>query len=255
MKIEEFIEEFQENILVYMIDYAIQPNSEMIKLVNWCNEKNIQFEWIDHHITAIENLKHYNIPGLQHSAYSGCLNVWHHLYGNDNIPKILEMISDFDTWNKNSKYSWKGNLFPLIYYLNSLGTDLNNNDGKLVKFLKDAFENENHLENAIQIGLFISNYVDSLYNQNLKKIYEREWNGYRCLVLNTTIPGSSQFEDHPEFKNVDLLITWSYDGKYYYYGAYTTKQYIDVGEICQTFFNGGGHKGCGGGQIKEFIFS
>lgn len=252
-KTEDFIDEYQDNIVVYMIDYAIQPNIEMIKFYNWCTEKNVKFEWIDHHITAIENLKHYNIPGLQHSAYSGCLNVWHHLKGNENIPKILEMISDFDIWNKNSKYSWKNQLFPLIYYIISLGTDLNDNNSKLVSFLKSAFANDDAIENATQVGTFILNYVDSLFTQNSKKIYERDWNGYKCLILNTTISGSTQFEQHPEYNNVDLCLTWSFDGKYYYYGAYTTKSNIDVGYLCQQYFNGGGHKGCGGGQLKEFI--
>ena len=93
-KTEEFIEEYQENIVVYMIDYAIQPNNEMIKFYNWCKEKDVEFHWIDHHITAIENLKHFNIPGLQHSAHSGCLNTWNHLT-DEEPPEIVKMISDF----------------------------------------------------------------------------------------------------------------------------------------------------------------
>jgi oligoribonuclease NrnB/cAMP/cGMP phosphodiesterase (DHH superfamily) len=253
-KTEEFIDEYQDNIIVYMIDYAIQPNNEMLKFYNWCSEKQIQFEWIDHHITAIENLRHYNIPGFQSSVNSGCLNTWSYLKNNEEFPIIVKMVSDFDIWNKNSKYSWKEKLFPLIYYINSLGTNLNDNKGKLVSFLKNCFSNENYINDAINIGCEITNYLEALFNQNLKKIYERDWNGYKCLILNTTFPGSTQFENHPDYKNVDLLITWSYDGKYYYYGAYTTKSTIDVGEICQTFFNGGGHKGCGGGQTKDFLF-
>lgn len=73
------------------------------------------------------------------------------------------------------------------------------------------------------------------------------------MVLNTTMSGSMQFENHPDFKDADLCLTWSYDGKYYFYGAYSTKSNIDVGNLCETFFNGGGHKGCGGGMLKEFI--
>lgn len=253
-KAEEFIEEYQENIKIYMIDYAIQPNNEMIKFYNWCQEKNIEFEWIDHHITAIENLKHFNIPGLQHSAYSGCLNTWNHLKGNDDIPKIIKMVSDLDIWNKKSIYSWENELFPIVYFINSLGTDLNDNNGDLVKQLKLIFNDENILNNCIGIGKYILRYVNSLYNQNLKKIYNMIWNDYNCLVLNTTMSGSTQFETHPEYKDVDLYITWSYDGKYYYYSIYSNKSNIDVGYLCQQYFNGGGHKGCGGGQLKEFIF-
>ena len=123
----------------------------------------------------------------------------------------------------------------------------------LVKFLKKAFDENYDLAGELMIGQYIVNYVNSLINQNLKKIYNLEWNGYNCLVLNTTMNGSMQFENHPDYKNADLLLTWSYDGKYYYYGAYTTKSNIDVGNLCEIYFNGGGHKGAGGGQLKEFI--
>jgi oligoribonuclease NrnB/cAMP/cGMP phosphodiesterase (DHH superfamily) len=251
-KTEEFIEEYQENIKVCMIDYAIQPNNDMIKFYNWCQEKEIEFEWIDHHITAIENLKHFNIPGLQHSTYSGCLNTWNH-FSKDEPPTIIKMVCDFDIWNKSSSFSWDDQLFPIVYFINSLGLDLNNNEGDLVKQLKLLFDKEETLNKCIDIGKYISRYVGSLYSQNLKKIYNIKWNDYDCLVLNTTFPGSTQFSEHPDFKNVDLCLTWSFDGKYYYYGAYTTKTNIDVGYLCQQHFNGGGHKGCGGGQLKEFI--
>lgn len=253
-KTEEFIEEYQENIVVYMIDYAIQPNNEMIKFYNWCKEKDVEFHWIDHHITAIENLKHFNIPGLQHSAHSGCLNTWNHL-SDEEPPEIVKMISDFDIWNKGSKFSWENELFPIVYFINSLGLDLNNNENDLVKQLKLLFDNKETLGHCIDIGKFISRYVSSIHNQNLKKIYKIKWNDYDCLVLNTILPGATQFEKHPDYNDVDLCITWSFDGKYYYYGVYTTKSNIDVGYLCQQHFNGGGHKGCGGGQLKELILN
>lgn len=251
-RVEEFIDEYQENIKIYMIDYAIQPNNEMIKFYNWCKEKNVEFEWIDHHITAIENLKHFNIPGLQHSAHSGCLNTWNHLSESD-PPNIIKMISDFDTWNKSSNYSWTDELFPIVYFINSLGNNLNDNNNELVQQLKTLFNNEDSLKNCIEIGKFITKYVNSTYDQVLNKIYNLKWNDYNCLVLNTTQAGSTQFERHPDYENVDLYLTWSFDGKYYHYGVYTIKSNIDVGYLCQCYFNGGGHKGAGGGQLKEFI--
>lgn len=230
-----------------MIDYAIQPNSDMIKFNNYCKMKSAEFIWIDHHITAIENIGVDIIPGLQDSEFSGCFNTWAYIMEQvkqiRKAPKILLMINDFDTWKRNtSKFSWEDEILPITYYLDSLGVDLNNNENKLVSFLKDAFKDDqltDVLNDSITIGKNIYNYVKSLYNQNSKKIYNIEWNGYNCLVLNSTIPGSMQFENHPDYKNVDLCLTWSYDGKYYFYGAYTTKSNIDVGNLCETFFNGG----------------
>lgn len=241
---------------VYMIDYSICPNAEMMKLYNYCKLKNVEFFWIDHHITAIQNIGIDTIPGLVDSSVCGAFNTWLFMMERfekiEEAPKILKLVNDFDTWKRNSKFSWNSEILPIIYYLNSLGLELNDNNSSLVKFLKYAFEN-NDITNEQHIGTYIVNYVNSLYNDNLKKIYNLEWNGYNCLVLNTTLIGSAQFENHEDYKEADLLITWSYDGKYYYYGAYSSNNSIDVGEICETFFNGGGHKYCGGGQLKEFI--
>ena len=241
-----------------MIDYAIQPNGDMIKLYNYCKLKNVEFFWIDHHITAIENIGVDTIPGLVDDTVCGSFNTWLFMMEQEEkieqAPQILKIVNDFDTWNrKNTKFSWNDEILPIAYYIESLGLELNDNNSELVQFLKNAFNDNYNMLNETRIGSRILNYVKILERKNLKKIYKIEWNGYNCLVLNTTITGSMQFEQHPEYNDVDLCITWSYDGKYYYYGMYSAKSNIDVGDLCQTFLNGGGHKSAGGGQTKEFI--
>lgn len=242
-----------------MIDYAIQPNGDMIKLYNYCKLKNVEFFWIDHHITAIENIGVDAIPGLVDDTVCGSFNTWLFMMEQEKkietAPKILKMVNDLDTWNrKNTKFSWNDEILPITYYINSLGSELNDNNSELVQFFKNSFNDSYDMSNELRIGNRILNYVKTLERQNLKKIYQMEWNGYNCLVLNTTLIGSMQFEQHPDFNNVDLCITWSYDGKYYYYGMYSTKSNIDVGDLCQTFLNGGGHKSCRRRPFKGIYF-
>ena len=260
-KTEEFIDEYQENIQVFMIDYAIQPNQDMIKYYNWLKMRNIEFHWIDHHETAIENIGADTIPGYIHDKTCAAVNTW--AYVNElqqkllgQCPKILTMVNDLDIWNRaGTKYSWEDEILPLNYYITSLGTDLNDNKGELVQFLKNAFSDDAVLDKLILIGKYISNYVKAQERQNLKRIYPMEWNGYNCLVLNSTIPGSTQFENYEGFEDADLLITWSFDGKNYFYGVYSSNPNIDVGELCQSQLHGGGHRSAGGGMTKEYIFS
>lgn len=258
-KVEEFIIDYQENIQVYMIDYAIQPNTDMIKFYNFLKIKGVEFFWIDHHVTAIENIGADTLPGYVCDGTSAAANTWGFM-GElqqkvfDYCPKVIKLINDIDIWNKNSKFSWDDEILPILYYLNSLGTDLNDNKGELVTTLKEFFTNDASLEIPIKIGKHILNFVRSQERQNVKKVYPMEWNGYNCLVLNTTIPGSSQFESYEDYDKADLLITWSYDGKNYFYGMYTSNPNIDVGEICQSQLHGGGHKSAGGGMTKEYIF-
>lgn len=94
-----------------------------------------EFYWIDHHITSIENLNHYNIPGYQHSCNSGCMNTWYTVMKVDDTiptaPLCLKYANDFDIWNKESEYSWDKQLYPLCYFIESLGIELNDNTRRI----------------------------------------------------------------------------------------------------------------------------
>jgi oligoribonuclease NrnB/cAMP/cGMP phosphodiesterase (DHH superfamily) len=247
---ESYIED-QQNI-VYMTDYSIQPNELTLKLYNWCTDKKIEFYWIDHHITAIENLNHYNIPGLQHSAYSGCLNTWHALYGDETVPMCIRFANDFDIWNKKTEYSWDKQLYPLCYFMSSFNIhDLNNNESELVLTCKSMFEDNKFTDTCIQFGKYTYNYVLNEYKLANRKIYNIIWNDYNCLITNSSFKGSTQFEGHEDFDSADILITWTYTGKSFQYGLYTTKQNINVGTIASMFLNGGGHAGAAGRRNKR----
>ena len=117
------------NNVVYMTDYAIQPNNMMLKFWNWLTDKGCEFYWIDHHITAIQNLKHLHIPGLQYSGNSGAMNTWNfYIQMKKHLMQLnQQMILIFGT--KNSKYNWDKLLFPFTYFVNSLGIQLNDNSG------------------------------------------------------------------------------------------------------------------------------
>lgn len=254
-KVAENESEDLKNI-IYMVDYAIQPNDEMIKFWNWCNAMGYELVWIDHHITAIENIGHYDISGLRNIKEAGCMNVWNYMHQTEISPMILRYVNDFDIWNKNSIYSWEKTLFPLVYFLESLGSDLNNNEGELVKTLNACFADNKNTDNIIKIGQYIAKFINNQYNRSLRRIKEVEWNGYKCLILNSSFRGSEQFSQYKSEDGTpaDLMIVWSYDGKKYTFSIYTEKKNIDVGQICQSMFNGGGHKGAGGGCSSKFPF-
>lgn len=251
-KVNEYFSDEQQNI-VYMIDYAIQPNNQMLNFWNWLADKNCKFIWIDHHLTAIENLKHLNIPGLQSSKTSGCLNTWLFEHNNETTPMCIRFVNDFDTWNKHSEYSWDKQLFPLCYFLEALGQDLNDNTGELTSHLNEMFQNNNYTNKCINIGKYIYKFITNKYQNNTNKIYPAKWNDYNVLLLNSTFKGSSQFELYEDYQNYDLLIAWHFNGKKYIYGVYSTNPKINCGDICKTFLNGGGHPGAAGGESTNFL--
>ena len=57
----------EPNETVYIVDFSLSPEN-MTKLLEIT--KNVI--WIDHHKTAIENLKDFDLKGLREIGYSGC---------------------------------------------------------------------------------------------------------------------------------------------------------------------------------------
>lgn len=248
-----------------MVDYAIQPNDDMIRFYNWLKDKNIELYWIDHHATAIQNLEHLGIPGYRTMKHSGCYNTYEFLnkhlskeYENFEelvIPEVVLYINDFDIWNRSSKFSWNDKILPMSNFIASLGVNLNDNNDELVVILNKLFNGE-YLDKAIEIGKYITKYVFEQYEKNEKHIFRTKWLDYDCLVINSSTPGSLQFEKHPDYSDVDMCITFSYDGstQAYQYGLYTTDRRINVGELAATYLSGGGHQAAAGGRSKELIF-
>ena len=96
--------------------------------------------------------------------------------------------------------------------------------------------------------------MNKQYARGRRRIKETLWNDYDCLIINSSYRGSTQFEGHPNFNKADLMIAWTWDGERYSYGIYSTKKHINVGDLCKTYLNGGGHAGAGGGCSTEFPF-
>lgn len=266
-EVNEFIKETsakEENpqYEVYMLDYAIQPNEEMIKFKNFLDDLGIEFYWCDHHITAIENLHHYNFKGFQNTRAAGCINTWNFLHSNtengeisEEPPTAYKMANDFDLWHlESTAFSWEKQILPFSFFIQSLGIDINNNSGNLVKTIKSFIDNPSIIESTVStIGKSIYNYVMEQCKKNAGNVYESSFNGIPCLVINSLGNNTYEFQNHPKFSEADLLIRWSFDGKRYNYGIYTCKDEIDVGEICTKYFNGGGHRKSGGGNSDKLL--
>lgn len=246
---------------VYMLDYAIQPNEDMIKFKNYLESCNIEFIWCDHHITAIEKLLHYNFKGFQNTKFAGCVNTWNFLHGNfdgskdDELPMFYRLANEFDLWHKDSTlFDWEKIVIPLSFYMKSLGTELNDNTGELVSTIKQCLERPEIIEQIAKgLGKPIYDYEMTCAQNNSAKIYESQFNGYSCLVINSLGSNTYEFQYHPKFKEVDLLVRWDFDGTRYNYGLYTLKDDIDVGELCTKYLLGGGHRKAGGGSSLKLM--
>jgi nanoRNase/pAp phosphatase (c-di-AMP/oligoRNAs hydrolase) len=69
------------------------------------------------------------------------------------------------------------------------------------------------------------------------------------LAINSITGGSLLFQDYPNYKKVDILMTFGYTKNMWKVSMYSSTD-IDVSNICKEF-GGGGHKAAAGFHCKE----
>jgi len=231
----DIIEKDEEIIIV---DYSLQKENEFKKLLDIT--KNVI--WIDHHKTAIE--KHNectNIRGIRSIEKSGCELTWDFFHPDNETPKIVQLLGDYDTWSfkfEETKFVQEGiQLYP------------NNPESYLWNYwFINQHEDINHLIENGKVALLSKINYYKQYVSNWS--YYTEFEGYKCIVCNIGL-GSSKVFDSIE-KNYDIMIVFIFDGNLFTISLYTEKN-IDVSLIAKKY-KGGGHYKAAGFQCKELPF-
>lgn len=108
--------------------------------------------------------------------------------------------------------------------------------GELVRTCYEMFQNNEYTHQCIEIGKYIYKFLLQEYHINDRRIYKCEWNGYKCLVLNTSFKGSTQFECNPDWKDYDILVSWNYTGEKFQYRIIYYKSRYKCWKTCTRIF-------------------
>lgn len=232
---------------VYMCDYSLSPH-EMKKLLTLSD-----FVWLDHHISAIRDCKKYNlkINGFRSIKNSACYWTWKYIFPNTPVPKIVQLVSDFDIWNiSDNKYETIMN-YALESYINEPNTD----DGfflwkeLLLNCDKEILDKLYRIGNHIYRYNKIKNYKYAKNNCISFKFF-----GYNAVALNCN-SNSLIFDDvYEELNNPEIMITFNMtkQGKWAL-SLYSKHDYVNCEQIAQKY-GGGGHKSASGCICSELPF-
>ena len=155
-KVKQKFVKGQQNV-VYMLNCTINPNQDLMKFWNWLTDKQIEFYWVDHHIEAIQNLKHLNIQGKQSSLKSTPVLTWQLINSNTPLPTSLKIINEAVIGQ--SSYSLEKESLPLCYFIESLGNQINDNQNSMImENLNNLLNDEEFLKEATLVGKFVYNY-------------------------------------------------------------------------------------------------
>jgi len=251
-----------DNDYVYIVDFSLQPMDRMAELIKKANH----LTWIDHHQTSVdwvnENLLLFDFRICRGVVKTGpqaaCALCWEYFFSKRAVPIALEMLSDYDCWNKNSKYSWDDELLPLQMILNHTKPLL---EKSALDFWKDLFNYNSRAEIGRALlpeGKLLKEFSDKQDKKNIRANgYAAEFAGYTAYIVGTTKRGSLQFENAICTRQYDLLVTYHRKrASYWVIGLYSVHSHINCGQIAKElgqqgpFKSGGGHPGAAGFQTN-----
>ena len=227
-----------QNETVIIVDFSLQKEGEFEKLLNIT--KNII--WIDHHKTAIE--KHYplKLNGIRKDGVSGCELTWHWFYPGRPIPRVVELLGDYDIWS----FKHGDNTNFLQTGIRLYNTKPESEDW--VRWLDQFYFPIDELGKG-EISL---KYRNTYYNGLVKSFsFFIEFEGYKTVVCNAGSVSSQLFDSVKE--DYDIMMPFVFDGKKWIVSLYTKKENIDVSEIAKKY-GGGGHRKASGFRCDELPF-
>jgi oligoribonuclease NrnB/cAMP/cGMP phosphodiesterase (DHH superfamily) len=225
--------------IVYIVDFSLQKKGDFEKLL----KITPLVTWIDHHKTAIE--KHaaiaHRLKGVRDISKAGGVLTWEFFYPAIQVPKIVELLGDYDTWT--FKYG------EITNYLQN-GIRLNNTDPTDDNWRSWlGTKSQECADDICREGKICLLYRNNYYGGLVKSwAFPVEFEGYKCIACNAGSVSSQLFDSVEE--DYDIMMPFVFDGKQWTVSLYTKKKDIDVSDIAKKY-GGGGHKQASGFQCEK----
>ena len=264
---EEFIDladVVKKNDWVFFVDCGYTKDVDTIKKIIEKIETPDQFVLIDHHETSIDwykkNFPKINMNGSQSSSQmedpiSAAAMCWNFFF-DDKYPKALELISKYDTWNRNDG-KWETDTLPYQYGLRSYGYDLKTIKHSFHDIYSAIFADEQHVAEIISKGNTLLDKIKAdakllikSYSKNVWVTIDGESERYYAKIGPGHLQNSTLFEygiPEEDQEQYDLFILERADlmrGSAII-SIISNRDEIDASVLCQKL-GGGGHKKIGG---------
>ena len=223
---------------IVIVDFSLQKEGDFAKLYAITKE----ITWIDHHKTAInKHIEFEHLEGIRSCELSGCELTWQFFNGEMPMPRIVQLLGDYDTWS--FKYGEDTNKLQAGIHLTDTHPSSPNWD---TWFKKDC-----DMKDYIKVGE-----TALLYRNNYYKALIKGWSfytifeGYKAIACNAGCVSSQLFDSIKE--DYDLMMPFIWDGKQWTVSIYTKKD-IDCSLLAKKY-GGGGHKQASGFQCEKLPF-
>lgn len=233
---------------IFMVDFSLQPFSDMVRLHNNCS-----LIWIDHHKSAIEEAQKtgWEIDESRLKVGIGACQIVYEYFKDLQIipgfvPTFVKLLAEYDVWNHKDPRT-----LPFQYGMRQQ----RNTDPENIAFWRSLFDVE-EVQRITEIGGIIIEYQNVENEKYCKaRSFEIEVDGLKCIAINRGMTNSKIFDSVWDNTKYDAMLTFCLVSpeKGWTISLYSDKEAIDVSEIAKRR-GGGGHKGAAGFQAKELPF-
>lgn len=262
---EEFIDlvdVIEKDDWVFFVDCSYTKDVDTIKKMIEKIGTPEQVVLIDHHETSInwfsKNCPEINIKGSQSSSemedpISAAAMCWKFFNDNENYPKALELISKYDTWNRNDG-KWDEATLPYQYGLRSCGFDLRSIKHSFHDIYTAIFADEKRVAEIISKGNILLDKIKA-DAKLLIKSYSKDANvtidgkTYFAKIGPGHLQNSTLFEyglpdEVKEQYDIFILERADIMRGNAYISIISNKDEIDASSLCESL-GGGGHHAIG----------
>jgi oligoribonuclease NrnB/cAMP/cGMP phosphodiesterase (DHH superfamily) len=249
------METIGEDEIVFMVDFSLNPISLMWDLKARCK----QLVWIDHHRSAIhEYIDEFRkrdgrfIDGSRVIGNAGCELTWEYLYPDKPMPEFIRLLGRYDVWDQSDLNKWNEEILPFQMGMRLTETDPSKNTDIWPMTLKmiTVGDEKRIIDINICNGKTIIAYQKQQNAAYMRShSYEIEWEGHKCLMLNSGKENSQTFESMYDPQKHDLMVAYS-NVRGIYWAVSLYSETIDCSEIAKKY-GGGGHKGAAGFTCNE----
>jgi oligoribonuclease NrnB/cAMP/cGMP phosphodiesterase (DHH superfamily) len=225
-----------------MADVSL-PIDQMIKLADKCS-----LTWIDHHKSIIDQAEANNFKpaGLRDIDYSACELCWKYFYPKKDMPKAVHWLGRYDIWKFQNIEGCEEFQYGMQSY------PMNPDDKMWDKLFKD----DSYCDEVVKEGKAILRYktqTDSLVCKDFA--FDVDFEGLKCVAINSAIKGSSQFKDKWKTGKYDAMFKFTLKpNKEWDVSLYSeNKKDIDLSKIAKKY-GGGGHFSASGFSCKKLPF-
>lgn len=239
--------ELVQGRVVIMVDFSLQPYSDMERLAREC----AGLVWIDHHKTAIAEAvnRPINAQVLLVEGRAGCELAWQHFFPGRPTPWVVTLLGRYDVWDHRDP-----EVLPFQYGMRLGDWDPRSPawEGLFGGQGRDAV-----LRETIDLGRDLLTYERQ---QNEAYISSRgfatSFEGHPAICCNRGLTNSKLFDSAYDPDEHDLMITFCrlpLPARRWTVSIYSTKPEIDCGELAKRH-GGGGHRGAAGFQCDQLPF-